>query len=218
MSVEGNQDCTRYRDELLRVACGDERGDMPAAARQHAESCEKCRAALAESQELLAAVSTALQPEPLSATVEARIHARLNQVTVSAPRATLRLLRPICTAAAAACLLIALLIPRGGYEQTPVTIALSGEEASAILSAYAALQWSGSVEYSIDQLNTQIDDIKQVVQRETDADSVLPWDAEDDWDVPSDTSETSRREKEVLLVQEHAGGSAIARAVIGARS
>ncbi|MCK4341723.1 MAG: hypothetical protein KAY37_08380 [Phycisphaerae bacterium] len=206
-------ECLAVHDELLRLTYGDV-AEPSAGLSSHLARCPRCRETSEEAREVVEALRIALLPEPLPRRLEDDIRVRLDAEIARRPAVWSLPSRLICTAAAA-CLLAALLSPG----QAP-SIELSEADAAAIVAAQGLLRWEGSVESSVDDLtarvddvarkiervsdpgsffpsgsveylSAKVDDIARTIERDPDAHTVLPWDPEDDWDVPAGEAETS---------------------------
>jgi hypothetical protein len=194
MSVkQPEQRCETYRDELLRLACGDA-AEPSAGFRAHLRQCAVCREGLPASQEFVGSLCGALAPEPMSPGLVSRIRAELcvSATTVSGVFWPWPL--RIATAAVAAGLLAALLIPHlwGSSARRNTTtsdggIALSDADRAAIESgwwSWATTWWDSPVDQSAEYLWTRVEEIDHTVAGDSQAGRWLPWSADDDWDVP----------------------------------
>ena len=135
---------------------------------------------------LMAALRAELRPEPLPESLVARIREdwdQRGQLTISRRYLPLHVLG----IAAAACLVITLILPsptgKLPLESKP-SIALSSDEAAAIVSAMSVIAWDDYDEYSLELVGTSISAIKSSLQGETNSDT-LPWSSDEDWDLPS---------------------------------
>jgi hypothetical protein len=191
MNAESQNDCSHHRDELLLLACGDiAPGDFSPAARDHLSTCAACRESLDESRELIAAVTKALRPEPLPLALQRRIHERLDAAALTRAPGRLRRLHIVSTAAAA-CLLTAMFTPQVQRPRADMErIVVTDHDAAEIVAAYGLLCWDAPLDYSIDQVDAVLADLEQLLQRKPGSSALLPWDAEDDWDVPAAGNET----------------------------
>ncbi len=188
--------CDAFADELLRLCCGDDEHPSPALT-EHLDACPRCQAAFDQTADLVGTVRELVEPEPLTAETTQRIRAAFDPRVTH--RATYRLwsLR-LAGMAVAACLLFALAWPGTSTDTARVTastnggIALSADDAAVIVAAYSQFAWEGPTEYSVELLEEQVDDVTQQVQRRAKAESYLPWDSDDDWDLPaSNETDTS---------------------------
>jgi predicted anti-sigma-YlaC factor YlaD len=186
--------CDTYRDDLLRVACGDA-PQPPAELAAHLRLCAACRDELQTAQELLANLRTALEPETLSPAVAEQICARLEIAAARSRRRIPGWLRVGCTAAAAAVLTAVLwphkFTPPRTLESPAVVVELTPQEASDLLAAYSLLGWDSLTDESIQELGSRVQSITQRVERQSTAAEALPWRAEDDWDLPAGPTGTS---------------------------
>jgi len=189
--------CERHREELLR--CSYDAGVEPSPdLRAHLDACEPCRVLLDETRSLVQLFSTALRPEPLPSSARQRIVSRLDAEFRTGRHRWVLPLRILGTAAAA-CLLVAVLVPwRGGVGDTkPGTetgepVALSENDTAVIAAAWMLSSWDdAAIEYSVDALSEKVADVSQMLEREEGSGSLLPWGADDDWDLPTVDMETS---------------------------
>jgi hypothetical protein len=98
-------------------------------------------------------------------------------------------------AAVAAGLVAALLVPwwwqRSGAPQSqdgaPEALALSSDDAATILAAYTCVAWEGTTGTALSLLAEQVSGISRSVQREPGAETLLPWNSDNDWDLPADS-------------------------------
>ncbi|MBU0639500.1 MAG: hypothetical protein KKB50_11595 [Planctomycetes bacterium] len=191
-----NTECGRHREELLQLACGGSpETDRSTALEAHLTVCAECGQLLSESTELVAELSAALHPEPLPIETVRLIERRLAERTTAQPRMLRRPAHVLWAAAIAAGLLLAAFTPwpvrNRPVEPDPERIVLSEADALEIVAAFSQLRWSSPVEAAIDQLSSRVADIEKSVERQAGAQSVLPWDRADDWDLPPESSETS---------------------------
>ncbi len=194
-----NNACDSLGHELVRLMCADAAEPAPEL-RAHLAECAACRELLASSRDLVGALRVALKPEPLPSRLATRIKAELDERT-SPGRSTWLVRLSLVGTAAAACLLAALLGPSATIPPTaPMVMELSSADAVAIVDAYAALQWEGTVAYSVEALSERIEDVSQTLTPGAEARSGLPWGPEDDWDVPVGEDET----RDTQLVPEYA--------------
>lgn len=182
--------CVEYRDELLRLTCGDIAAPSDAL-RAHLDACRTCRESVAAGRELVRSLQVALKPRPLPDDLVARIHTRLDMAPTPIRTIWTPKVRVACTVAAAAAL-TAVLVPWSLRTHSPATtgpkpaeISLSAEDASTIVAAVTFLDWD-CLEYSVEALEEQIDDIANTVEGGTGATTLLPWGRDDDWDVPAE--------------------------------
>lgn len=189
MNAEQQQNaCGRHQMELVRVMW--EQGAEPSAAlRAHLASCPLCREELDAARELAAPLRAALRPEALREGLEAEIRARV--VARSTNQGLPWALR-VGTAAVAAALLLAVLVPHSRPTRSTAEVTLSADDAAVIASTYTLLNWESPLEDSVEYLSTRIKDATQRVERQSGAPSTLPWGPEDDWDLPVGDEETSR--------------------------
>lgn len=189
-----NPTCDDLRDELVRLACNSAAASSPAL-RAHLANCPQCQRKLAADRQLLGDVGAALRPEPLSNELATRIAERLAAQT-GVTRGRWFSARPLVGAAAvAACLLIVFLVSRGtqpapSREDSRARLGLTKGDETAITEAYALLLWE-SAEYSVDSLAERVEQAVQAVGRAPGGNAVLPWSADDDWDVPEANTESS---------------------------
>lgn len=186
-----NSTCDDRRDELVRLACDSTAVPSPEL-REHLANCPRCRRKLAADRQLLGDFGAALQPEPLSDELAARIAERLAAQT-GVMRGRWFSALPVVGAAAAACLLIAFLVSRGtqpSMEDSRVRLGLTQSDETAIAEAYALLLWE-SADFSVDSLAERVEQAVQAVGRAPGRNAVLPWSADDDWDVPEASTESS---------------------------
>jgi hypothetical protein len=147
--------------------------------------------------ELLAALRVALQPEPLPASLVDRIQMDFDQRTgTGRPRGLPKI--HLIGLAAAACLLVAVMLPpendhRAARQLAPLTF--SSEEAAEIVAAYGLLSWDCPVDYTLSALDTTLDDLERTLRGDASGDRMLPWGREDDWDVPPATEEAPSRSR-----------------------
>jgi hypothetical protein len=133
---------------------------------------------------LVSALRKALQPEPLPATLADRIRADWHSRSAAGRRLRLGPWQMVGAAAAAAVLLAVLLQgDLAGRTSQPAAVALSPDEAAAIVTAFGTLVWESPTDYSLDVVNASLVDIAGALRRETDSATLLPWGSDDDWDV-----------------------------------
>lgn len=188
MNADSRDDrCDERTAELVRLICDEPR--RPSAALQFwLETAQTAREELNESRELTRAVRAALLPEPMPASLRERIGWEL--AALEAPKRWGRR-EPfqLGVAAAAACLLVALLVP-GGAELAPeneqaggwAVIALTSEDAAVLVESSLTLSWDGS-ELSVKLLRGSVERVSQDLRGEN-ASSSLPWNSGEDWDMP----------------------------------
>ena len=191
-----NSSCSRFESEFLRVACGDT--VLSGAAREHWESCDACRAVWLENNELIAALRRALAPRPLGADVSSQVLARLMPVR---PVGRSRAWMQWAGALAAACLLAAWLPTwQSPVAETPSerhgasAMSLSREDTAEIIAAMRVLNWENPAERSLEGLVRKAEQAAARMERAKSADTLLPWSAEEDWDIPA-TAGASGTEK-----------------------
>jgi hypothetical protein len=155
----------------------------------------ECDALAREADERLAPLRSVLRPEPLPATLRQRILAEFDGRGL-APRR--RGLPPVHLAwlAAAACLLVAFVLPRRTDVESArslMSAPLSPNEAAEIVAAYRVLSWDSSADYTLEAVDLSLRSIERTLRREANGTSVLPWGRDDDWDVaPRDDAESLR--------------------------
>lgn len=102
----------------------------------------------------------------------------------------------VAGAAAAACLLGAVLTfwqPwRPPATTPPLAVKLSPQEAEAVFAAYSRLEWSGPTDICVNVLAERVDDLARALTSDRTAAGTFPWAADDDWDWPTDNSQSSR--------------------------
>lgn len=190
-------ECDGYRDELLRVACRD-LATPSETLQAHLAACPTCCATLESSRSLVGALQLALEPEPLPEGLQAEIWARLDAPIRRIQSVPAWMRTGVATAAVAACVLLAILFPRGfqpgiwtsAPDQTG-EIALSKEDMAAIAEAYAVLRWDDPADHVLQVLATRTEDVAEAVEGTSDSRSGLPWGPQDDWDVPATKVESS---------------------------
>jgi len=141
--------------------------------------------------ELLASLREALRPEPLTTVLADRIRADWRSRSAPARRLRLGPIRAIGLAAAA-CLMVALLLPprpAARTRQAAAPVALSSDEAAAIVSVFGVQAWDGPLDYSLDVIGASLDEIERALRRESESRTLLPWSSADNWDVPVATDE-----------------------------
>jgi hypothetical protein len=137
---------------------------------------------------LLASLRDVLRPEPLPAALADRIRAGWESRAAPAGRLRLPAIR-LVELAAAACLMVALLLPPARTRQAAGPVALSPDEAGAIVAAWGVLAWEGPVDGSLDVISASLDEIESALGRESERRTLLPWSSDDNWDVPVSTDE-----------------------------
>ena len=177
--------CETVQGDLVRLVCGDV-AEPSAALAAHLKACPSCRAALAESRELVNALQDALAPGPLSDRLVADIQARL--AARGAARSPVRVIALLVPCAVAACLALALLIP-WRLAPSPET---TGPESVAVATASADEPWDSPSQSSVDAFVKDLEQAAGALEKQRAANSVLPWGPEDDWDVPTDHKGASR--------------------------
>ena len=178
------QDAQCYRDELLRLACdeGDTAPASPELPDVLADDTDT-RAEFAETRELVNELRSVLRPEPLPEALARRIARQLDAQTVGRRTLILRQLR-VGGLAAAAALLLAVI---GPWNLRTTSVVLSEQDAASIVAAWEDTSWTGYLDYSLERVSDELDDIEQRIDRE----SGLPWGPEDDWDLSGDDRGTS---------------------------
>ncbi|MBU0618478.1 MAG: hypothetical protein KKI02_12240 [Planctomycetes bacterium] len=143
---------------------------------------------------LLAPLREALRPEPLPPALADWIRTDWQSRSMPVRRLRLRPFHLLGTAAAAA-LIIAVLLQAGlsGRTSQSVAVALSPDEAAAIVAAFGTIVWESPTDYSLDVVNASLDDIEGALRGETDSATLLPWGSDDDWDIPAATDEGASR-------------------------
>jgi anti-sigma factor RsiW len=177
-----------FKHELLRLVCDEhDLTHASAALRARLSADPEAQAEFAEMQALVRELQDAMGPDPLPEAVVQRIDARLGR----GPRGRTRVLwRPIRLAALAAAAVLALavvqhLVRSPASPEAPLAVALSPADAAEIVAVYGLLSWQGHVDYSIEQVSSEVKNIEQRMEREPGVETGLPWSREDDWDVPS---------------------------------
>lgn len=143
--------------------------------------------------ELLESLRTALRPGPLPPALVTRVRADWERRSTVIRRLRVPPMH-LVGLVAAACLMVALLLPPRPAVQTAertALVALSTDEAAAIVTAFGILTWDGPVDYSLDVVDASLDNIERTLRREADSETMLPWDSNDDWDVPLTIDENS---------------------------
>jgi hypothetical protein len=135
---------------------------------------------------LLVALRAALRPEALPPTLRQRVLADLHGRSGAGRRPGLRTLS-LVGLAAAACVLVAVMVPSSGPQSPDSAVALSSGEAAEIVAAYGVLTWDSPVDYTLDMLQGSLHEIQQTLRRDSGSSSLLPSDRGDDWDVPPPT-------------------------------
>ena len=141
--------------------------------------------------ELLVSLRDALRPEPLSPALADRIRTGWESRAVPAGRLRLPAMHMVGLAAAA-CLLVALLLPPRPITRTrrpAAPVALSSDEAAAIVSAFGVLAWDTPLDYSLEVIGASLDEVERALGRESESRTLLPWSSEGNWDVPVSTDE-----------------------------
>ena len=196
MTLRPDETCVEHGRELMQLMYGGLSAPSTEL-RSHLADCNACREALAGGLEAVESLRVALTPEPLPPSLRRKIADELDarQAVIRFPWS--RTLR-VAGAAVAAGLLAAAMIPRGQWSTAPpahapgaATVQLSGEDVAAIATACALVGWDSPADYSVDVLAERVDDVARAVRREAGATTLLPWDPEDDWDVPVQTPGTS---------------------------
>jgi len=142
-------------------------------------------------QRLVGSLRSVLRPEPLPAMLESRILADLERRTAPARRPGLPPVHMLWLAVAA-CLAVAVLRPPGLAPQPADrlgSVRLSAGEAAEIAAAYGLLNWDSPAEYTLQTVDASLESIERTLRREPGGAVVLPWDREDDWDVPPTADE-----------------------------
>lgn len=203
--------CLEYRDELLRLACGDV-AEPSATLAAHLAECAACRDALADSSALAVSLRAALEPEPLPDRLLARIQARLDAGPIRERPAWTVSLRVAYTVAAAG-LLAAVIVPWALRPAAPRTagtattgISLSEDDTSAIAAAIGVLRWD-STEYRVEALQKKVDGVAQTLEQGAKARTMLPWSRDDDWDVPAADAGQSALPTPALCAAANGAGS-----------
>jgi hypothetical protein len=132
---------------------------------------------------LLASLRDALRPEPLSPALRDRIRAGWESHVVPAGRLRLPAIRLIGLAAAA-CVMVALLLPTARTRPPAAPVALSSDEAAAIVAVFGVLAWEGPVDGSLDVISASLDEMERALTQDSESSALLPWSSDDNWDVP----------------------------------
>ena len=132
---------------------------------------------------LLTSLRDALRPEPLRPAFANRIRADWERRAMPAGRLRLPAFH-IVGLAAAACLMVALLLPSTRTRQPVAPVALSSDEAAAIVAAYGVLAWEGPMDGSLDVIGASLDEIERALGPGSESRNLLPWGNEDNWDIP----------------------------------
>jgi predicted anti-sigma-YlaC factor YlaD len=191
---QGKTECAAVRAALLGGEYGADDG-LPPALRGHLQACAACQADWAERRELLNALQVALAPEPLPEALRRRIE---QEMARGRRRRSRLMLLGGAGAVAAACVLGALLVPtrtmQAPYpsEMPATTVTMTPDDAAAIAAAVGVLTWDSPVDYSLSGLTERVQDTARQVGREHGANTYLPWSADDDWDMPSSSAESSQ--------------------------
>jgi len=200
MGTEREQGCVGQRDELTRLMC--EAAEPSRALRAHLAACGACRETLAANRKLADALRTALQPEPLPAALAARIRGAMDKRACKAEACEAELRTTgartwvwpwrIATGAAAAALAAAVLVP-ALLPKAPQTggrragdVALTGDEAAVAATCWGLTAWDGPMEDAVQYIAGRVNDVTRTVARDPAGERLLPWGAEDDWDVPKE--------------------------------
>lgn len=187
--------CEPYKNELIRVIHAGRDAPVSEALRTHLNHCAHCSAAFHETRRLLVELGDALRPEPLPLNTVLRIRSRLDALSAApgAPvrrvhRASVARLRFMWSAVAAAMLLVAWNIDR---LETPVrsvepaTPALSDAESALVAEAFAWLYVDDATDVHLEYASERLDTLRE---RLSGGERALPWDADDDWDMPRSIS------------------------------
>lgn len=186
--------CNPFEDELLRMTYGGhEAMALSTALRAHLRECPQCNTLLRETRETLRELNIALQPAPLTLETTLRIRARLDALSAATfeqrtlHRSTTRM-RSFWSAAAAALLLLAwntrsLVTPVAPAE--PSAITLSEDESALVADAFAWLYVDETTDMHLEYASERLDTLRE---RLNGGQRALPWDADDDWDLPRSTS------------------------------
>jgi hypothetical protein len=106
-------------------------------------------------------------------------------------RTTLRLWLVRAGVAAAAAAIGLVLIPRALRSEPGLeTWVPSAQEAATIAQAYALLAWDNP-EDSMAYIETQVQKVAETLEPGADRTGDLPWEAGDDWDVPTADADSS---------------------------
>jgi len=185
--VSAEQSASNWRDALLNMACEDRPPDETSAelGARLAQDPD-LRAELVQTRALLNDLRAALRPAPLTATALTRIQQRLDQLAGACTPSGWRWLRIVGLAAAATVLLTVLApwrLPRGA----PTAFELSGDDAAAIVMACRQLAWSGKLDYDLQRVADELDEIRQQINQDSGGDCRVRWGAGNDWDAPPDS-------------------------------
>jgi hypothetical protein len=198
MNCERQPDiCDRHRAELLRLMYD---GAQPSAELQsHLAACGLCRQTLESWRKLTGPLRAALEPEPLPGELARCICDRLDARPVARRGARLVPLS-VAWAAAAACLVAAILIGWPGRNRPPANIEpgeerieLSEADAALIVAACTRWGWDSPADYLVEAVAEQVEQVARAMQRQEDAGGLLPWGPEDDWDLPAANLDASSR-------------------------
>ncbi len=155
--------------------------------RAHLAACDACQADFDSTRELVDRLTLALAPEPLPLRLTQRIDAGL-AARVHRPRRRLRAVLPLASAAIAAGLLAAILIPSQFHSRraAPAQTDLNPADAAAIVAAVTRYVWDSPLDYSFDLLLARVRDVSLTLEDRNVSSQVLPWTSADDWDWPPD--------------------------------
>lgn len=185
-------DCAALADELTRVAFGELRiGEASPALNEHVRRCCDCAERLRDALRLLPLMQEALRPMPLPAAVVARV-THLVAASETAPRRGGRLFgwRGPLAAAAALALFVVWRVgvndapPGAAPVDTAAPAALSQGDAAELAAAFGTVHWSDMSELALSAVSNAVSSIEQTLDRATDSATLLPWSADDDWDLP----------------------------------
>ena len=193
------------RDALLQWACGDRA--LPPTLQDRLSGDATLRTELEETCELIQELRTALQPEALPDEFRQRIGADLDKQVGARPLLVFHPFR-VSGLAAAAAVVLALLGPWNWSPFAHQSMSLSADEAEEIVAVCRMLDWSGdqdTLNDSFSQLSAGIEKIEQRVERESGAQTYIPWSVDDDWDTaPEDRKSWAPRSSPPLCIQDQA--------------
>jgi len=167
-------------EALVRAACDDLHFDSPDSA---CLADPDTRRELTELRALVQELRRALRPQPVSPHLLARLSSMADQARVAKTR---KLVAVSLMLAAAAALVLAVFLPMQGGPKERSEPGLSAAEASALVRAFAELDWAGHIDYGLEQVTRQIEKVEQDLGGQRQVRQLFPWGPEDEWDLPAE--------------------------------
>jgi hypothetical protein len=189
-------------ESLVRAACDDLHSDS---SNSSWLSDPDTRRELAELRTLVRELRQALRPQSVSPDLLARLSAVADEARVVKTR---KLVAAGLALAAAAVLLLAVFVPTRGGSGRKVEAGVSAAEASALVRAFAELDWAGHIDYGLEQVTREIQQVEQDLSGQRQVRQRFPWGPEDEWDLPTEDASGGLVRTVLLALVGNVGGAA----------